>query len=129
MKRSFAVGTATFAIMIAIALSFGASSAEAQLLRRSCCGDAPKSCCGSTPKLMTLLRANKCCAEEAAPEAEEATADACCSRPGLLAKLKSMLPKRGCGCRAATGCSGCEAPAATDSEADAIPPAPEKAAA
>lgn len=148
MKRSFAVGVAAFAIMLAVALSFGANSAEAQLLCRvkARCTPVVKSCC-ARPKLQLRTR---CC--KPAPKCCETPAPTCCAKPAPsccqastsccapknpccpVSRLVSKLKSRGCcgtstcstGCDScSTGCSDCEAkPAAADEKA--IPPAPEK---
>ena len=146
MKRSFAVGGATFAFMLAIALSFGANSAEAQLLCRvkSCCStpakacapakrlclpkielpklSLPTACCKPAKKCCEAKPAVKCCEAKPAKECCEAK-NPCCPMSRLMAKLKCRTPKLRC-CAAKSSCSGCDADAETAEEKE-IPPAPE----
>lgn len=129
MKRKFAVGGATLAMLFAIALSFGASSAEAQLLcrvksrcftpvkrscapkfqlRTSCCKPA-KTCCSTPAPKCCATPAPTCCAtpapkccETPAPTCCEST---CCGSQGVVAKLVAKLKSRSNCC--STGCDSC----------------------
>jgi hypothetical protein len=128
-------------MMFAIALSFGAQTADAQLMCRvkARCATAAKKCC--TPK----LKLRTCCKAEEEKAEEEKTAKTCCKV--LKLKLRTACckaeepeaktacaPKNPCGLlsRMMTklksmvntdcGCSGCEA---TPASGEAIPPAPE----